>query len=66
MTNLRKARRVNRMTGTEVGKLIGTSAITIYRYETNQRKLPVSVAKKLGQIYGVPWERFYDDEAPIR
>ena len=62
MTELRKARRVNRLTGIEVGKLVGITAATLYRYETKHRVLPVPVAKKLGKLYGVPWEVFYEDD----
>lgn len=49
------------MTAPDVSKLLGISTITIYRYETKDRQLPVPIAKKLGNIYGVPWETFYDD-----
>ena len=50
------------MSGIEVGRLIGVRPQTLYRYESGERKLPVTVAKKLGSLYGVPWERFYEDD----
>lgn len=50
------------MSGIEVGNMIGIRPQTLYRYESGDRKLPVPVAKKLGDLYGVPWERFYDDD----
>ena len=49
------------MSGIEVGKAIGIRPQTLYRYETGDRKLPVDVAKKLGKVYGVSWETFYED-----
>lgn len=62
LTEVRKARRVCRLSGIEVGNMIGIRPQTLYRYESGDRKLPVPVAKKLGDLYGVPWERFYDDD----
>lgn len=49
------------MTGPDASKLVGVSTITVYRYETKDRQLPVPIAKKFGELYGVPWETFYDD-----
>lgn len=62
MTEVRRARRVRRLSGAAVGQMIGIRAQTLYRYETGERKLPVKVAKALGKVYEMPWERFYDDD----
>lgn len=62
MTELRKVRKDRNLSGIEVGTKIGIRPQTLYRYESGERKLPVKVAKVLGVFYGVPWERFYEDD----
>lgn len=65
MTELRKVRKDRNLSGIEVGTQIGIRPQTLYRYESGERKLPVKVAKMLGGYYGVPWERFYDDQDAV-
>lgn len=60
MSILREIRKERKLSGIEVGHQIGIRPATLYRYETNDRKLPVTVAKQLGDLYGVPWSDFYE------
>lgn len=62
MTELRKVRKAHGVSGIDVGHQIGIRPQTLYRYESGERKLPVKVAKVLGAFYGVPWERFYEED----
>ena len=63
MSILREIRKERNLSGIEVGQAIGIRPATLYRYETNDRKLPVPVAKQLGNLYGVPWSDFYEGKS---
>jgi len=58
---LRTARLENNLSGPEVSRITGISTTNLYRYENRNRKLPIQIAKKLGELYKMRWERFYDD-----
>lgn len=61
MTTLRAKRLEKKLTGPEVSRLTGISTTNLYRYENQSRKLPVSVAKKLADVYQAKWETFYEE-----
>ena len=62
MNKLRKIRKERGFTLEYVGKWMGVATATIDRYELGTRELKVQVAKKLAQLYGVPWNSLYEDD----
>ena len=62
MSILREARLKSKLSGPEVSRLTGISTTNLYRYENNDRKLPIPVAKKLANLYKDRWERFYEED----
>ncbi len=61
---LRNARLKKKLTLNDVASRLGVTGVSVSRYERGDRKLPVPMAKKLGNLYGVGWERFYEEETP--
>lgn len=62
MTILRAVRRKRKLSGPEVSRRTGISTTNLYRYECRTRKLPVPIAKKLANLYGVRWEMFFEED----
>ncbi len=48
------------MTQQQIADLIGVSRVAYTRYESGERKPSPEVAKKIGQILGFPWTRFFE------
>lgn len=46
----------------ELGDAVGLSYQAISHYEKGRRELPVSVAKKIGEVLEVDWWILYEDE----
>ena len=61
MTVLRAERLRNKLSGPEVSRITGISTTNLYRYENQDRKLPVPIAKKLADVYKTRWEKFYEE-----
>lgn len=55
---LRTLRKMNGFTLKEVADRIGTTVMTISRYEKNARKIRLDVLKKILEIYGVDYNDF--------
>ncbi len=57
-----KLRKENGLSQSDLGKLIGKNQRTISNYEIEETELPVSVAKKIAEIYNVDWWSLYEKE----
>ena len=58
--NLRKLRKDKAMTLAMVAEILGVSSMQVSRIERGIDNLKVSYAKKLGELYGVEWTKFYE------
>lgn len=47
----------------ELGDAVGLSYQAISHYEKRRRELPVSVAKKIGEVLDIDWWILYEDES---
>lgn len=47
----------------ELGDAVGLSYQAISHYEKGRRELPVSVAKKIGEVLDIDWWILYEDES---
>lgn len=61
MCMLKKLRNEKKMSQNEVAIKLGVTAATICRYESGKRKLPFEIAKKLAEIFDVPWQQLYEE-----
>ena len=59
MLNLRNIRRQRKITLAELSRKVGTTGMALSRYEREQRKMPVEIARKLAEILGVNWWELY-------
>lgn len=50
------------LTQQEVGERVGITQRRYSSYETGARKLPIKIAKKVGEVLEVDWWEFYEDE----
>lgn len=62
MKKVKELRTARGYTQKDVAERLGCSAAVLCLYEHGQRKLPVAIARKLGDIYGCPWYELYEDE----
>lgn len=58
---LEQRRKALGLTQTELAEKSGVSRISIARYEAGLRDIPVSTAKRLASILGIPWTAIYID-----
>lgn len=65
MNRLKIARIAADMNQKEAANLLGVSQVTLSRYENGERQLRVPVAKKLAEIYRVPWTYFYEEDDDV-
>ena len=61
--DIRQLRQDRKLTLKQVADILGISSVQLSRIERNSRGLKVSYAKKLGELYGVKWMNFYNEEA---
>lgn len=59
MLNLRNIRRQRKITLAELARKVGTTGMALSRYEREQRKMPVEIARKLAEILDVNWWELY-------
>lgn len=57
-----KLRKENGLSQSDLGKLIEKNQRTISSYEVEENELPVSVAKKIAEIFNVDWWSLYEKE----
>lgn len=57
-----KLRKENGLSQSDLGKLIGKNQRTISTYEIEENELPVSVAKRMAEIFNVDWWSLYEKE----
>lgn len=57
LIRLRKEKGLNQ---SDLGKLIGKNQRTISKYEIEESELPVSVAKRIAEVFDVDWWRLYE------
>lgn len=57
-----KLRKENGLSQSDLGKLVGKNQRTISKYELEDGELPVSVAKKIAEIFKVDWWSLYEKE----
>jgi DNA-binding XRE family transcriptional regulator len=62
MVNVKEKRTEKGLTLKALGKLIGLSGQSVFYIEHGVHKPKIKTAKKLGEILGVDWTKFYDDE----
>lgn len=60
MSALREIRKSAGIKQGDLAKKIGILQPAISRYETGKRELPVETAKKLSEVLGVPWTKFFE------
>lgn len=63
MNTLVKLRRTLGYTQDDVERLTGIDTSSLSFYENGLRVLSVKNAKKLGELYGVSWTKFFEDGA---
>lgn len=61
MCMLKKLRVEKDMSQNDVATRIGVTAATICRYESGKRKLPLEIAKKLAEVFEIPWQQLYEE-----
>lgn len=54
-------RKAAKMTVRELASAVGTTEVTISRYETGKRKMSVGMAKKIADVLEVDWWKLYDE-----
>lgn len=57
-----KLRKENGLSQSDLGRLVGKNQRTISKYEIEETELPVSVAKKIAEIFNVEWWSLYEKE----
>ncbi len=58
---LRELRKRRGLSLAKVAEYLGISAMQMSRIERGIDSLKVAYAKKLGQLYEVPWDEFYSE-----
>lgn len=56
-----RLRKENGLSQSDLGKLIGKNQRTISKYEIEESELPVSVAKRIAEVFNVDWWKLYED-----
>lgn len=54
-----EGRRKSRRTLEEVGQIVDVGTVTLHRYETGQREIPLNLFKKLCVLYGFNFEKTF-------
>ena len=54
-------RKAAKMTVRALSSAVGTTEVTISRYETGKRKMSVGMAKKIADVLKVDWWKLYDE-----
>lgn len=57
LIRLRKEKGLNQ---SDLGRLIGKNQRTISKYEIEESELPVSVAKRIAEVFDVDWWKLYE------
>lgn len=60
MKKLKDIRKSRNITQQELAARLGITQVTLCRYETGNRKLPVEMAKKIASILSVNWYDLYE------
>lgn len=55
-----RLRKENGLNQSDLGKLIGKNQRTISKYEIEESELPVSVAKRIAEVFDVDWWKLYE------
>ena len=55
-----RLRKENRLSQSDLGKLVGKNQRTISKYEIEESELPVSVAKRIAEVFDVDWWKLYE------
>lgn len=55
-----RLRKENGLSQSDLGKLIGKNQRTISKYEIEESELPVSVAKRIAEVFDVDWWKLYE------
>ena len=63
---LKEIRTRNNMTRPKLGELVGVSEQYVYLIEIGERRPSVDVAKRMAELLGFDWTRFFEDEAKAR
>lgn len=56
-----RLRKENGLSQSDLGRLIGKNQRTISKYEIEESELPVSVAKRIAEVFKVDWRKLYED-----
>lgn len=59
--NIKKYRKLNKLTQKELGEKIGKKAITVRQYESGYIEPPTSVLMKIGEVLNVSTEKLIND-----
>lgn len=60
--NMITQRKAHKLTQSELGEMCGVAQRTIAAYESGERRPTPEVAKRIGDVLGIPWTDFYEDE----
>ena len=55
-----RLRKEKGLSQSDLGKLIGKNQRTISKYEIEESELPVSVAKRIEEVFDVDWWKLYE------
>lgn len=55
-----RLRKENGLSQSDLGKLVGKNQRTISKYEIEESELPVSVAKRIAEVFDVDWWKLYE------
>ncbi|MDU1409814.1 helix-turn-helix transcriptional regulator [uncultured Finegoldia sp.] len=55
-----RLRKENRLSQLKLGEMIGKKQRMISKYEREDVELPVSVAKKIAEVFDVDWWKLYE------
>lgn len=60
MERLKEIREKTGLSRRELSKLVGIKEARYGHYENGRRELPVSIAKKIGEILNINWWEIYE------
>lgn len=60
-TDMITRRKEKKLTQSELGEMCGVAQRTIAAYESGERRPSPEVAKKIGEVLGIPWTDFYEE-----
>ena len=55
-----RLRKEKGLSQSDLGKLVGKNQRTISKYEIEESELPVSVAKRIAEVFDVDWWKLYE------